>query len=60
MTIAEKAEDDESAHMVLFGNLVINLVDGLTMGTAFGEGLIRGLSVSAAIIVTQFPQEIGR
>uniref|UniRef100_A0A914XGL3 Uncharacterized protein n=1 Tax=Plectus sambesii TaxID=2011161 RepID=A0A914XGL3_9BILA len=56
--ITEKAEDENSAHMVLFGNLVINFVDGLTMGAAFGNSLIRGLSVSASIIATQFPQEI--
>uniref|UniRef100_A0A914WQE0 Uncharacterized protein n=1 Tax=Plectus sambesii TaxID=2011161 RepID=A0A914WQE0_9BILA len=49
---------DGSTHMVLFGNLIINLVDGLAIGVAFRQSLIRGLMIGIAVAVQQFPQEL--
>uniref|UniRef100_A0A914WEH0 Uncharacterized protein n=1 Tax=Plectus sambesii TaxID=2011161 RepID=A0A914WEH0_9BILA len=54
----EEEENATVANMVLFANLLINFVDGIAMGAAFGDGLLRGLSVSIAILLQQFPQEI--
>uniref|UniRef100_A0A914VSE8 Zinc transporter ZIP14 n=1 Tax=Plectus sambesii TaxID=2011161 RepID=A0A914VSE8_9BILA len=47
------------AYMVLFGDGLHNLVDGMSMGAAFADSPVRGVSVAISILAQEFPQEIG-
>ncbi|EYC17404.1 hypothetical protein Y032_0030g2029 [Ancylostoma ceylanicum] len=47
------------AYMIIFGSSANNFVDGISMGTAFSDSLLRGMSIGIAVVSQQFPQELG-
>uniref|UniRef100_A0A915A7D1 Zinc transporter ZIP14 n=1 Tax=Parascaris univalens TaxID=6257 RepID=A0A915A7D1_PARUN len=55
----EEIEVATVAYMIIFGSAANNFVDGMSNGVAFGDSLVRGLSVGLACIAQQFPQELG-
>uniref|UniRef100_A0A914XMH4 Uncharacterized protein n=1 Tax=Plectus sambesii TaxID=2011161 RepID=A0A914XMH4_9BILA len=58
-TIADENLGSPSvANMVLFGNLLINFIDGIAIGAAYADSIIRGTIVGIAIVAQQFPQEV--
>ncbi|GMT11110.1 hypothetical protein PFISCL1PPCAC_2407, partial [Pristionchus fissidentatus] len=46
-------------YMIIFGSSANNFVDGMSMGAAFSDSIIRGLSIGIAVVSQQFPQELG-
>jgi len=47
------------AWMVVMGDGIHNLADGLAIGAAFSHGLVDGLSTSVAVLCHELPHEIG-
>ena len=47
------------AWMVIFGDGIHNLADGLAIGAAFADGYMSGLSTSLAVLCHELPHEIG-
>ena len=47
------------AWMVIFGDGLHNFIDGLSIGAAFSESLLAGISVSVAVICEELPHELG-
>ncbi|KAK3593913.1 hypothetical protein CHS0354_011516 [Potamilus streckersoni] len=47
------------AWMVIFGDGVHNFIDGLSIGAAFTESILAGISVSLAVICEELPHELG-
>ncbi|GMS80268.1 hypothetical protein PENTCL1PPCAC_2443, partial [Pristionchus entomophagus] len=47
------------AYMIIFGSSANNFVDGMSMGAAFADSMMRGLSIGIAVVSQQFPQELG-
>ncbi|GMR59327.1 hypothetical protein PMAYCL1PPCAC_29522, partial [Pristionchus mayeri] len=47
------------AYMIIFGSSANNFVDGMSMGAAFADSMLRGLSIGIAVVSQQFPQELG-
>ena len=47
------------AWMIIFGDGVHNFIDGLSIGAAFSESILTGISVSAAVLCEEFPHELG-
>ena len=45
--------------MVIMGDGVHNLIDGIALGAAFSEDLVSGLSTSIAIACHEIPHEVG-
>lgn len=48
-----------SAHVVLLGDALHNLVDGVVIASAFLSGTRAGVMVSLAVLMHELPQEIG-
>lgn len=48
-----------SAFLILIGDLLHNLVDGLVIGSSYAESVQRGLFVSIAIFFEEFAHELG-
>ena len=48
------------AWMVVFGDGVHNLADGIAIGAAFADGYMSGFSTSLAVICHELPHEIGK
>ena len=47
------------AWMVIFGDGIHNLADGLAIGAAFADGYMSGFSTSFAVLCHELPHEIG-
>ncbi|VDN30823.1 unnamed protein product [Gongylonema pulchrum] len=47
------------AWMIVFGDGLHNFIDGISIGAAFSESLLSGLSVSLAVMAEEFPHELG-
>ena len=47
------------AWMIIFGDGVHNFIDGLSIGAAFSESILTGISVSTAVLCEEFPHELG-
>ncbi|XP_025420013.1 zinc transporter ZIP10-like [Sipha flava] len=47
------------ALLVLFGDSLHNIIDGMSIGVAFSENVTAGISISIAIACEEFPHEIG-
>lgn len=45
--------------MIIFGDGVHNFIDGLSIGAAFTESVIAGVSVSVAVLCEELPHELG-
>lgn len=45
--------------MVIAGDGIHNFVDGLSMGAAFSLSIIRGISISVAVLCEELPHELG-
>ena len=48
------------AWMVIFGDGIHNLADGLAIGAAFADGYMSGFSTSLAVLCHELPHEIGQ
>ncbi|GMT24077.1 hypothetical protein PFISCL1PPCAC_15374, partial [Pristionchus fissidentatus] len=47
------------AWMILFGDGLHNLIDGISIGASFAESMHSGLSISIAVLAEEFPHELG-
>lgn len=47
------------AWMVIFGDGLHNFIDGLSIGAAFNESILTGISISLAVMCEEFPHELG-
>ncbi|XP_060074579.1 metal cation symporter ZIP14-like [Ylistrum balloti] len=47
------------AWMIIFGDGMHNFIDGLSIGAAFTESILAGISISLAIICEELPHELG-
>ena len=48
------------AWIIIFGEGLHNLIDGLSIGAAFTDSILKGLSLSLAIICEEFPHKLGK
>jgi zinc transporter ZupT len=46
-----------NSRMIIFGDGVHNFIDGLSIGAAFSESILTGISVSVAVLCEEFPHE---
>merc|ERR1719348_1638651 len=47
------------AWMIIFGDGIHNFIDGISIGAAFSESVLTGISVSVAVLAEEFPHELG-
>jgi len=47
------------AWMIIFGDGLHNFIDGVSIGAAFTESVLAGVSVSVAILCEELPHELG-
>ena len=47
------------AWMIIFGDGLHNFIDGITIGAAFSQSILEGISISVAVICEEFPHELG-
>ncbi|KAI1716340.1 ZIP zinc transporter domain-containing protein [Ditylenchus destructor] len=47
------------AWMIIFGDGLHNLIDGISIGASFSESILSGVSVSVAVLCEEFPHELG-
>lgn len=48
------------AYMVIFGDGLHNFIDGLSIGAAFTDNIMLGISVSVAVMCEELPHELGQ
>lgn len=58
---APKVKQDIStvAWMIILGDGLHNFIDGISIGAAFSESILSGVSISVAVICEEFPHELG-
>jgi len=54
-----KEEIAPVAWMIIIGDGLHNFIDGLSIGAAFSESIVLGMSTSVAVIFEEFPHELG-
>jgi len=47
------------AWMIIFGDGLHNFIDGLSIGAAFNESPLTGISICLAVVCEEFPHELG-
>lgn len=47
------------AWMIIFGDGIHNFIDGLSIGAAFTDSILAGISISLAVICEELPHELG-
>ena len=47
------------AYMIIFGDALHNLIDGLSIGAAFTDSTLLGISVAVAVLCEELPHELG-
>lgn len=47
------------AWMIIFGDALHNFVDGVSIGAAFTDSVLGGVSVSVAVLCEELPHELG-
>ena len=47
------------AWMIIFGDGLHNFIDGLSIGAAFQESILTGVSICIAVVCEEFPHELG-
>ncbi|XP_022657663.1 zinc transporter ZIP8-like [Varroa destructor] len=47
------------AWLIIFGDGMHNFIDGLSLGAAFNNSILGGISISVAVICEEFPHELG-
>ncbi len=47
------------AWMIIFGDGLHNFIDGLSIGAAFTESALKGISICLAVMCEEFPHELG-
>lgn len=45
--------------MIVFGSSMNNFVDGMSIGAAFSDSVVRGIGIGIAVMSEQLPQELG-
>lgn len=55
-----KTEIAPVAWILLIGDAIHNFVDGLSIGAAFTENTLLGISVSLAVLCEELPHELGK
>ncbi|CAG2164093.1 unnamed protein product, partial [Oppiella nova] len=55
----QRAEIATVAWMIIFGDGLHNFIDGITIGAAFSQSILEGISISVAVICEEFPHELG-
>ena len=48
------------AYMIIFGDALHNLIDGLSIGAAFTDSTLLGISVAVAVMCEELPHELGQ
>ena len=48
------------AYMIIFGDALHNLIDGLSIGAAFTDSTLLGVSVALAVMCEELPHELGQ
>jgi len=48
------------AWMIIFGDGLHNFIDGLSIGAAFNESILTGVSISVAVLFEELPHELGK
>lgn len=59
LSSAEKKEVATVAWMIIFGDGLHNFIDGLTIGAAFTESILAGISICVAVFCEELPHELG-
>uniref|UniRef100_A0A1I8ABA3 Zinc transporter ZIP8 n=1 Tax=Steinernema glaseri TaxID=37863 RepID=A0A1I8ABA3_9BILA len=47
------------AWMIIFGDGLHNLIDGISIGASFSDSILSGINVSVAVLCEEFPHELG-
>lgn len=47
------------AWMIIFGDGFHNFIDGVSIGAAFSESILTGISISLAVMCEELPHELG-
>lgn len=55
----ESGEIATIAWMIILGDGLHNFIDGITIGAAFTQSIMEGISISVAVICEEFPHELG-
>jgi zinc transporter ZupT len=55
----QRTEIATVAWMIIFGDGLHNFIDGITIGAAFSQSILEGISISVAVICEEFPHELG-